>query len=167
MTRAAVAAGLCLLLASGAIAARASNVRAERCAATLALRRQWLVELDDAVGPGGFTRGRALEPGCALQVRVAVQRGSASAGDAVRVEGSAVTAANGLAVVRAGVHPVRRAGVLRRLRSRAAASIDDAFGRDAPLAKALLVAETKSLTPELRERYAAATCSRSRGCTSG
>jgi competence protein ComEC len=74
----------------------------------------------------------------------------------VRLVGVPVASNTGLTIARATVRPARRASLLRRLRGRAAVAIDRAFGRDAPLAKALLIAETKSLTPELRERYAAA-----------
>ncbi|MFN2566939.1 MAG: DNA internalization-related competence protein ComEC/Rec2 [Gemmatimonadaceae bacterium] len=152
ITHAAVA----LVLAAGALTAQGGAVRGRRCEALLAVRREWLVELDDRATPGGFVRARSLEPGCRIPLRVAVDRGAAAPGEAVRVAGSPAPAARGLTVVRAAVRTVSRAGVLRRVRSRAAASIDSTFRRDAPLAKALLVADTKSLTPEVRERYAAA-----------
>jgi competence protein ComEC len=156
VARSTIAAGLALVLASGALTAHATAVRDRRCASALRVRRQWLIELDDRAAPGGFVRGRSAEPGCAIPIRVAVERGTALAGDVARVAGVPAASSVGLTVVRAAVRPVRRAGVLRRLRARSALAIDRAFGRDAPLAKALLIAETKSLTPEVRERYAAA-----------
>jgi competence protein ComEC len=154
--RSPVAAALALILAGGALSARATTTRASRCESLLALRREWLIELDDDVSPGGFVRGRSVERGCAILMRVAVERGSAAGGDVVRAAGVPAASSVGLTVGRATVRRVSRAGLLRRVRARAGLAIDRAFGRDAPLAKALLIAETKSISPEVRERYAAA-----------
>ena len=154
--RSAVAAGTALVLASGALTAHATAVRDRHCEQALSRRPQLVIELDDAVAPGGFVRGRSIEDGCSTRVRVAVERGAAESGDVVRVAGRVVPSTGGLTIVGATVRQLSRAGVLRRLRTRASVVIERAFVRDAPLAKALLVADTKSLTPELRERYAAA-----------
>lgn len=45
---------------------------------------------------------------------------------------------------------------LARWRERAGASIDTLFGTDAPTVRALLIADTKQLAPEVRDRYARA-----------
>jgi competence protein ComEC len=63
---------------------------------------------------------------------------------------------NSLTVTAGLVRPLQGAGRLDALRARAATVIDSAFRRDAPLAKALLIADTRALTPEVRDRYAAA-----------
>src|SRR5688572_2596924 len=154
--RSAIAAGCALVLASGALVAHATAVGDRRCYDLLARRREWTIELDDGVAPGGFVRGRSVERGCPIRVRVAVERGTAAGGDVVRVAGRPTPSASGLTIAGAAIRPATRAGVLRRLRERAGLAIERSFGRDAPLAKALLIADTKSLTPEVRERYAAA-----------
>ena len=46
--------------------------------------------------------------------------------------------------------------VLARIRARAAQSIDRTFGDDAPLARALLIADQRQIPTEMRDRYAAA-----------
>ena len=46
--------------------------------------------------------------------------------------------------------------VLARIRARAAQSIDRTFGEDAPLARALLIADQRQIPTEMRDRYAAA-----------
>ena len=46
--------------------------------------------------------------------------------------------------------------VLSRVRARAARSIDRTFGEDAPLARALLIADQHQIPTEMRDRYAAA-----------
>ena len=47
-------------------------------------------------------------------------------------------------------------GTLERIRLRAARSIDSTFGDDAPLARALLVADQRQIPTEMRDRYATA-----------
>ena len=49
-----------------------------------------------------------------------------------------------------------RTNVLARVRARAARSIDLTFGDDAPLARALLIADQRQIPTEMRDRYAAA-----------
>ena len=49
-----------------------------------------------------------------------------------------------------------RAGPLERWRTRTGATIDTLFRDDAPLVRALLVADTRALPPDLRDRFAAA-----------
>jgi competence protein ComEC len=156
LARSIIVAGLAFVLTSGALMAYGSAVRDRRCGVALTARRAWLIELDDPVAPGGFVRGRSVEPGCPIPIRVAVEHGAAVGGDIVHATGVLAASNVGLTVARATVRPVRRASVLRRVRARSAVAIERAFGRDAALAKALLIAETKSLTPEVRERYAAA-----------
>jgi competence protein ComEC len=46
--------------------------------------------------------------------------------------------------------------VLSRVRARAARAIDKTFGDDAPLARALLIADQRQIPTEMRDRYAAA-----------
>ena len=48
------------------------------------------------------------------------------------------------------------ADFLSRVRARAARSIDHTFGDDAPLARALLIADQRQIPTEMRDRYAAA-----------
>lgn len=58
---------------------------------------------------------------------------------------------------RAGVSAARtETTLLTRVRARAARSIDRTFGEDAPLARALLIADQRQIPTEMRDRYAAA-----------
>jgi competence protein ComEC len=50
----------------------------------------------------------------------------------------------------------RPSDMLSRVRARAARSIDRTFGEDAPLARALLIADQRQIPTEMRDRYAAA-----------
>ncbi len=49
-----------------------------------------------------------------------------------------------------------RKPALERIRDRAARSIDELFGSDAPMARALLIADQHRIPPEMRDRYARA-----------
>jgi competence protein ComEC len=49
-----------------------------------------------------------------------------------------------------------KTGILANIRARAARSIDRTFGDDAPLARALLIADQRQIPTEMRDRYAAA-----------
>jgi competence protein ComEC len=55
-----------------------------------------------------------------------------------------------------GVGAKTPVGTLERIRARAARSIDRTFGDDAPLARALLIADQRQIPTEMRDRYAAA-----------
>ncbi|HVS60610.1 MAG TPA: hypothetical protein VHE82_07950, partial [Gemmatimonadaceae bacterium] len=46
--------------------------------------------------------------------------------------------------------------LLTRIRTRAGRSIDKTFGEDAPLARALLIADQRQIPTEMRDRYASA-----------
>jgi competence protein ComEC len=52
--------------------------------------------------------------------------------------------------------PEAPSGILTRIRARAARSIDRTFGEDAPLARALLIADQHQIPTEMRDRYASA-----------
>ncbi|HEY5022973.1 MAG TPA: ComEC/Rec2 family competence protein, partial [Gemmatimonadaceae bacterium] len=53
-------------------------------------------------------------------------------------------------------HAKPRTDLLTRIRSRAGHSIDKTFGDDAPLARALLIADQRQIPTEMRDRYASA-----------
>ena len=53
-------------------------------------------------------------------------------------------------------HATEKATGLEAARSRASRSIDKLFGRDAPMAKALLIADQHEIPPDVRDKYARA-----------
>src|SRR6185295_2085465 len=50
----------------------------------------------------------------------------------------------------------RKPSILAQLRTRASRALQRDFGEDAPLAKALLIADMSDLGPEVRDRFATA-----------
>ena len=135
-----------------------------RCLAAALQATAWEVEVQQAVAPGGFTRAVAREvtsapaeagPGCLVELALAVRSGTAAAGSVVRVRRAEPTGSDrGLLLREAQLTLVRGPGPLDRWRNQVAATLDRRFGTDGPAARALLIADTRGLSPELRDRYA-------------
>jgi predicted membrane metal-binding protein len=66
------------------------------------------------------------------------------------------TATDGRASTGHGAEPEADDGILGRAHERASQSIDRLFGSDAPMARALLIADQHRIPPEMRDRYARA-----------
>jgi competence protein ComEC len=114
------------------------------------------VRLVADAAPGSLARGRTDDAGCEIRISVVVAEGGASAGAVVEVTGTFVQNGGALLARGARLSVVRGPGVLARLKARASRALQRDFGADAPLAKALLIAETADLGPEVRDRFATA-----------
>ena len=148
--------GAVLAGAAGLLIATGSRRADERCARELPGEREWTVRLAASAAPGAFVRGEIVSPGCAGRVSLAVTRGEAKAGAVVTVRGKATAGERGLLIQHAKVQPTRGPSAAGRLKTSAGEAIDSAFGINAPLARALLIADTRSIPHEVRDRYAAA-----------
>lgn len=147
-------AGLALSFGAGALVGTAHAAESRACASALIERRSWELVVATPAAPGAFVPARA--PGCDASVALSVERGVAPLGATVLARGTAVPSLRGLLVDHAVVRVVEGPGVLDRWRAGAGATVDTLFGRDAPLVRALLIADTRQLSPEIRDRYAAA-----------
>lgn len=154
--RSAIIAALGALALAGIGVARAHDAAQRGCTESLASRRDWTAELEDAAAPGAYIRARISHGGCSSRGTLSVARGAAAGGARVHVGGDPVPGPRGLLVRRAQVAAVQRGPILTRWRAAAGAAVDRTFGVDAPLARALLVADTRGIPPEMRDRYAAA-----------
>jgi competence protein ComEC len=145
-----------LVLLGGAGLTFGADLRASdaRCVADMRAATSWTVVLADDAAPGSFVR--AVGAGrCAVPYALAVRRGEAPAGAHVRVtRGEASDGPRGLLVREAAITVERGPGPLARWRSRVGRTLDRRFGADAPIVRALLIADTRGLSPEVRERYA-------------
>jgi len=92
--------------------------------------------------------------GCQLRASVIVERGSAIAGSRVAMRGDAVRSGGLVVVQHATVVALDPPGVARRWRERAGRAIDSTFRDDAALARALLIADSRTLDAGIRSRYA-------------
>ena len=153
--RKAIVAGAGVACAAGALVAAGTQISETRCERVIASGRgaRHLI-LDELAAPGAFVRARA--PDCPVVVSLAVQWGQAPAGSTVLARGDLGPAQRGYVMHRARLVVERGPGWRDRWRSRANAAVERVFPADAPLARALLVADTRDLSPEIRDRYAAA-----------
>ena len=151
--RAIVCAGGAALAAGALIAAgtRLGEVRCERETARDGVRQ---VVVEERAAPGAFVHARIV--GCSAAISLAVEGGRAAAGSTVIVHGELGPAQRGYVVHHAKIVVIAGPDWRDRWRSRAADAIDRVFSADAPLARALLIADMRNLSPEIRDRYAAA-----------
>lgn len=154
--RSATLAALAALLAAGVLVATGDEARRRDCTARVLHARSWSAELEVAAAPGAFVGATVTRGGCAVHASLSVVRGSAAAGARVHVSGEAVESKRGMSVRHARVAGGGDGSLLLSLRASAGARIDRIFAGDAPMVRALLIADTRALSPELRDRYAAA-----------
>jgi competence protein ComEC len=139
-------------IAAFATAASTRNVESS-CFDRLAHAVEWDVTLAADASPGAFVPGRHS---CGVTLRIAVERGVAAAGARVRVRGEASKGRGGLVVTNASIRETRPPSIVARWRAGIGHGIDGHFGADAPLVRALLIADMQELSPTLRDRFAAA-----------
>lgn len=149
-----VAAAAASLTVAGAVVAKTSEAQRSQCMAGLARATSVRVVFDDSVAPGGYVRAEALP--CGGVAWLAVEHGEASAGAEAIASGQIVRTDRGLLVQHARIRTTSGPGILDRIRARAGRGIDRTFGGDAPLVRALLIADRHQLSPEVRDRFAAA-----------
>jgi competence protein ComEC len=150
-------AAIAALLVAGGAVGRAAERSDHGCAMTIAGRSEWLITPTLELAPGESGDAIVRAGRCATRAWVTVVAGHAAPGVTVRARGVPRLGPRGLALgnVRLAAS-VAGPGILARWRDRATRTVDAAFGVDAPLAKALLVADTRSLTPAMRDEFAAA-----------
>jgi len=140
--------------AAGALVAAGTRIADANCEQRVVRDGIRTAIVDEAVAPGAFVHVRPT--GCPVVVAVAVATGRAPAGSDVSVRGLIAPAQRGYIVHNATVTLLDGPDWRARWQARAAASIEHVFVADAPLAKALLIADMRELSPEIRDRYAAA-----------
>ena len=149
-------AALAMTLLAGALVASAIGARREGCRELGARRTRWTMTLTQPAAPGAFIPATASWSGCSVPASLSVSAGTAAAGATVHVSGEAVTSKQGIMVRHAMVGRVAGRDALLTLRGVMGERIDAAFGADAPLVRALLIADTHSIDPSVRDRFAAA-----------
>ena len=145
--------GLGAVFAAGCATATAARLTAASCGDRIMSTRAWEATLVADASPGAFVVARH---DCGLDLRVAVAAGRARAGARIAVRGEATATRGNLLVTRATVRELGGPSVLARWRATIGKGIDAHFGADAPLVRALLIADMRDLPPTLRSRFAAA-----------
>lgn len=152
---------------AGLLAGDAAWRRQARCTHALATSAHpLLVRVDTDVSPGAWGRGSARSmrmprgavaratAGCRVPVTLTVESGRAPAGAWVRVQAARWPVARGLRLDAATVEPTGAVDALHAWRARAGTRIDARFGANAPLVRALLVADQDGIAHDVRDRYA-------------
>jgi competence protein ComEC len=150
----AVRASLAAVALAGSFVARATTNDDARCLSETLHAGSARLIVDAAVSPGGFVRAQLAD--CDAPVSISVIDGDAQAGSSVVVRGEFVRSQRGLMVQHATVRELRGPSMLARIRRTAGSTIDELFHSDAPLVRALLIADRSQLTPAIRDQFAAA-----------
>jgi competence protein ComEC len=143
--------------ALSAAAFSAATLRAsddERCMAIAVQDPAWRLTLLTQAEPG--TTARAHLEHCPGSIILVVKTGEAPAGSQVVATGNAFRTDRGMLVRDADVRRSAGRDALVALRARAGEGIDRAFGADAAMVRALLIADTRGIDPAMRDRFATA-----------
>jgi competence protein ComEC len=149
-------AGLAGILGAGVLMALASDAERSHCRARALAERSWSAVVEGAAAPGAYVPASVSLGGCTVRAALAVERGEAPAGARVRVTGTATPSTRGITIQRAHLVGREHGSWLIALRAAVGERIDTIFAGDAPLVRALLIADTQSLDPAVRDRFAAA-----------
>lgn len=125
-----------------------------QCATAIETNGYATVRMREDARPGASVRGFALGSGCRVAVRIRVSSGSAPAGATVLARGVARREGSRLSMADARVRIEREPGRLARWRTRAGDTIDSLYGGQAPLARALLIADERDISPAIRRQFA-------------
>lgn len=151
-TRSAIA----LLLVAGEVAAFVTVRSDSACAARLSRAHEWRIVFENAARSGDVAH-TAIELGdCHSRATLLVTAGEAQAGDVARVRGDATVDARGVLVRNATIDEASHARSLASLRASVGARIDRLFGTDAPVVRALVIADMSAIPVEQRDRFARA-----------
>ena len=144
------------LVGAGVLAGVATQAADADCATRLSAASSWVADLESAAAPGAVARALLRHEGCEARARLLVSSGHANVGDVAVARGVAVADARGLLVRGVALRDVRRPRSLAALRARAGARIDRLFGADAPIVRALVIADMSAVPAEQRDRFARA-----------
>src|SRR5579885_2263040 len=148
------ASGLVIGALIGLLLAQSATRADVRCTGNVERLHSANVILVGDASPGAFVRARVI--GCGAELSIAVDSGEAPDGARVNVRGTMLRTNHGLVLQHATIAVAGGPSVLRRMRAACGRAIDRTFGEDAPLVRALLIADRHELSPEMRDRYAAA-----------
>ena len=127
-----------------------------RCIARLASAREWRADFELDVVANDVAHVTVRRDGCAARATLLVNDGAARGGDRATIVGRATAGERGLLIADVVVSSAVRSSNLLRARAAAGRRIDRIFGDDAPMARALVIADMSAISAEQRDRYARA-----------
>ncbi len=144
------------LLAALLIGQATANDR-NACISALARQSTLRVAINERAAPNARVTGHATGIGrlatCTAPVSIHVESGHAPPGAIVTTDGDARRTDHGL-LVDATVTPTGNAERLRAWRGHTGETIDTLFRQNAPLVRALLIADQRAIAPDVRDRFA-------------
>jgi competence protein ComEC len=147
--------GAVAVIAAGGVLVALAESRVEgRCTLTLGASDSWALRVERAVREGDVARGTIEAAGCQRRAVVLLETGRAEPGEVLGLTGNASVDARSALVQDGRIVSSRRDGTLARLRARAGERIDHIFGGDAPIVRALVIADMSAIPAEQRDRYA-------------
>lgn len=150
------AASVVAIAAAATLVAISVGRTASACAARLATSSEWTVAFDADARRGDVARAHARHGGCSARATLLVESGTVRAGQQARVQGRAAPSARGIFVDDAIIAAPGPGSLASRMRAAAGRRIDRIFGADAPIARALVIADMRAIPAEQRDRYARA-----------
>ena len=152
-------AGAVSALAAGAVLIAVADARRERrCDAMLSSGREWTLRVDAPATAGDVARGELGAGACRRRATVLVVSGSGEPGDVLHVHGTvapdAPADARSILVTGADLQREGADSPFPRWRARAGSRIDALFGPDAPIVRALVIADMSAIEPAARDLYA-------------
>jgi competence protein ComEC len=144
------------LAAAAVLIASAVGLSESRCLEHLAAATEWQADLESEARTADIAHVSVRSHGCAARATLMIASGVAHAGDRVVVRGQATADSRGLFIEDATIASTTRGSILLRARAAAGARIDRIFGDDAPMVRALVIADMSAISADERDRYARA-----------
>jgi competence protein ComEC len=146
--------GAVAIAAGGVLVATADAAHERACDRTLSARRRWELRVEAAVAEGDVARGSISAVGCGRRATVFVVQGHGSPGELLELAGRAESGDRAIVVQDGVVRSLGRDALLPRLRAATGSRIDRVFSVDAPLVRALVIADMSAIDASQRDRYA-------------
>ena len=150
------ASAVCGLAAAGVLIAMIAVRIDATCAARLVAAHEFTADVEVDVAGGDMAHVVVHGVGCGMRATMLVTSGHAAAGDRVTVSGHATVGARGLFIADAVLAGAASQDALLRARAAAGRRIDRLFGDDAPMVRALVIADMSAVSSEQRDRFARA-----------
>ena len=139
-----------VLIASATLAVDAT------CTRVLAGATTWHADFETDARSGDVAHVTLTLGACASRATLLVAGGEVRGGMRADVRGHATADPRGMFVEHAVIAPIARASMLLALRAATGRRIDRIFGVDAPMGRALVIADMSAIPVEQRDRYATA-----------
>lgn len=144
------------LVIAGCFAGLTTTAGERACRTRVLGDRAWTVALAERADAGGIARGVVRGGSCDVPVTLFIARGRAAAGEVATARGEAARESNRVVLRRAELTEVSRPRTLAAARARVGSRIDRLFGTDAPIVRALVIADMSAIPVEQRDRFARA-----------